>query len=255
MPRFTRKEIEKYYELIGVDPKQEGLIIKDIINLPFIGELFEMNEFDRKLPYSAKELSDSYSVLLSMIKDGFWYSSKKRREEAYNAAHAIIDDLNIFRIANYSVEDDYEHYTDKRNNLKIAIINGLCQVGDLVNFRLYQQNYTFCEIYNKIVGIVNEERKREKEGLDDEEKTSKELMTLYYLIALSKFYRTDDESKIFDGTGRIFLPNLKVLIKRRGITETQYEELRKQGYNIEKFDEREQPDRPLSFYVLRKKER
>ena len=212
MPKFTKDEIRKYYEVLGLNPDDEGFVMKDSINLLYIGDLYELNEFDRKLSYTSKELSDNYTLFLQMIKDGFWYNTKKRRDNAFNSAFEIIDDLSKFDI---EVKDNEELTIDRRNNLMSTIIKGLCEVGDIIDFRLYQKNASFKSIYNKITNIETQENTKNKLGFDEEENTPEDLKKLYYLIAYSKFKDDGSDFEMFDGIGKVSLLNLKVMIKRR----------------------------------------
>lgn len=212
MPKFTKDEIKKYYEVLGLNPDNEGLIMRDSINLIFIGELYELNDFERKLSYTHKELSDSYTLFLQMIKDGFWYSTKKRRDNAFNSAFEIIDDLTKFDI---EAKDNEELTIDRRNNLMSTIINGLCEVGDIIDFRLYQKNASFKSIYNKISNIETQENTKNKLGFDDEENTPEDLKKLYYLIAYSKFKDDGSDFEMFDGVGKVSLVKLKSMIRKR----------------------------------------
>ena len=211
MPKFDRKEIEQYYSILGLNPKEEGLIMRDSINLFFIGDLYELNGFNRKLSYTSKELSDSYNLLNQMIKDGFWYETKKRREKAFQSALDIIDDLTKFDIEDKNNE---ELTTDRMNSLKTTIINGLCSVGDIITFRMYQKNSSFSSVVKKITDIENEEDCKEKLNMDEEEKTPDDLKKLYYLIAYSKFKNDGSDFEMFDGTGKITLPRIRNLVKR-----------------------------------------
>ncbi len=210
MPKYKKEDIEKYYEMLGLDPNEEGLIKRDSINLLYIGDLYELNEFDKKLSYTSKDLSDSYSLLVQMIRDGFWYDTKKRREQAFEAALDVIDDLTKFDI---EAIDNPELTTDRMNSLKTTIINGLCSVGDLTKFRMYQKNSSFASLYLKICDIENEEECKEKLCIE-EDKTPKDLKKLYYLMAYSKFVKDGSDFEMFDGTGKITLQRIRYLVRR-----------------------------------------
>ena len=147
MPKYSKNDITTYYEILGIDPKEEGLVIADSINLNEIGDLYYLNEFDKKLSYTSEELSKVYSLLYMMIKDGFWYNTKKRRDNALVSTIEIINDLT-----NFDIEDinDEELTNDRKNNLKAAIIKGLCSCEDIINLRFYQKNATFNSVYSKI---------------------------------------------------------------------------------------------------------
>lgn len=211
MPKFNRDDIVKYYEVLGLNPEEQGLIMKDSVNLSYIGDLYELNEFDSKLSYTSKELSDVYSLLLALIKDGFWYDNKKRRENAFKSSFEVIDDLTKFDI---EVKYNKEMTIDRMNNLKSTIIKGLCSAGDIIAFRLYQKNTSFKSIYKKIKDIENEETCEEKLNYDIE-KTPIDLMTLYYLIAYSKLKNDGSDFEMFDGTGNLTLSRIRNLVKRK----------------------------------------
>ena len=163
MPKFSKEEIVKYYEILGLEKSEKNLILRDSINLNCISDLYYLNDLDKRLPYSFEELSNSYSLLIGMIRDGFWYDSKKRRENALNDAYEIIDELSSF-INDSSDEEDI----DRKVNLKTTIINGLCSVGDIITFRLFQKNASFNLIYSKIQEIEAEELNNAKMCLDED---------------------------------------------------------------------------------------
>lgn len=212
MPKFGKEDITKYYEVLGLDPNEEGLVMRDSINLLYIGDLYELNGFDKKLSYTAKELSDNYTVLVQILKDGFWYSTKKRRDNAQTSAFEIIDDLTKF---NVEAKDNEELTIDRKNNLKSTIIKGLIEAGDIIELRLYQKNTAFKSILNKILLIENEEFVKGRLGIYDEEQTPKDLMKLYYLIAYSKLQDDGSDFEMFDGVGDVSLVNLKSMVKKR----------------------------------------
>ena len=209
MPKFNKDDILKYYDILEVN-KDEGLIIRDSINLNLISDLYELNGFNNTLSYTSEELSNVYSLLFQILKDGFWYSTKKRREEALNASFEIINELMNL---DYKDEDDEELTIDRRNNLKATIIKGLCSAGDLITFRFYQNNSSFNTIYNKIKEIEKEQKANDFMGVDYD-KVPDDLMKLYYLIALSKLKNNKNDYEMFDGTGQVSMINLKSLIRR-----------------------------------------
>ena len=210
MPKFNRNDIEQYYKVLGLNPNEEGLIVKDSINLLEIGELYELNEFDKKLPYTSEELSKVYSLLVMTIKNDFLYASSKRRENAFRSALEIIDDLTKFEI---DAKDNEELTVDRMNNLKSTIIKGLCCAGDVIDFRLRQKNATVNSLNKKITDIENEEKSKESLNYDIE-KTPDELMKLYYIILYSKFKNNGSDFEMFDGIGNITLSRIRSLVRR-----------------------------------------
>lgn len=295
MTKYTRDEIAKYYEILGLNPNEEGLVIDDSLRLTSIGDLYELNEFDRKLPYTSKDLSDAYSLLINMIKDGFWYNTKKRQENAYNAAHEIIDELTCFDVRNPHDSDEKsvtlgpEITKEKETSLKTTIIRGLCEAGDLIEFRLYQKNVTATEVHDKILSIIKEEKEKEtakakavleknnkipKRGAniiyplkyynkvqpdeeieeeEDEYKTPKDLMSLYYLITYSKFDIFHDAYKMFDGSRKFWLSNLKTIVRTRIISDEQEQVLGQLGIKFKQINEND--DTKPTFIVYKKKQK
>lgn len=209
MSKFTREDILRYYSILGLED-QEGLICPETIKLDYITDLFELNEFDRKLSYTAKDLSDSYGLLHTIINDGFWYTSKKRRSEAFNASMEIIDELTDFDVED---EDNEEMTIDRKNNLKATIIKGLCSVGDIITFNLYQKNASFNSMYTRIVDKEKEDLDKEKLGIHYDQ-DPEALKILNYLIVYSKFKSDGSDFEMFDGVGKVSLPNLRRLVKR-----------------------------------------
>ena len=207
MTRFKREDIEQYYKVLGLDPNEEGLIYRDTINLPEIGELYRLNDFKSKLPYTAEELSKSYSLLVNMIHDDFWYNTQKRKDSAFQAAMDILDDLTKFNI---EVEGNPEMTTARMHHLKTVILNGLCCAGDLVKFRMYQKNSSFDTIFKFVNALENEE----KLSIDKEENTPKALKKLYYLILYSRFKDFGRDYELFDGAGDVRLYQVRYLVKR-----------------------------------------
>ena len=211
MKKFKREDIEQYYKMLGLDPNEEGLISTNTIKLREIGELYRLNDFERKLPYTAEELSKTYSLLVNMIREDFWYDTQKRKEKAFQAALDIVDDLTKFDI---EVKDNPEMTTARMHNLKIAILRGLCCAGDLVKFRMYQKNSSFDTIFKFVNALENEENFREKLSMDEEEKTPDDLKRLYYIILYSKFKNFGRDYELFDGTGNLILPQVRYLVRR-----------------------------------------
>ena len=208
MPKYNKDEITKYYEILGIDTKGKNLIKKDSINLNNISDLYYLNGFNKKLPYTFEELSNSYALLIEMIKNGFWYDSKKRREAALCNAYEIIDDLSCVMNDVKSEED-----IDKIVNLKTTIINGLCSVGDIIAFRLFQKNASFNLISSKIHEMEIEELNNIKMCLG-EDNYPDDLKKLYYLMAYSKFNNDGNNLEIFDGLGKVSLINLRHIVKK-----------------------------------------
>ena len=211
MAKFSREDIEQYYKILGLDPNEEGLIYRDTINLQEIGDLYKLNDFEKKLPYTAEDLSKAYSLLVNMTRENFWYASRKRQQLAFQSALDVLDDLTKFEL---EVEDNPDMTMARMHNLKTAIIRGLCCSGDIITFRMYQKNSSFDTIYTFITNLENEEQCKEKLEIDEEEKTPDELKKLYYLILYSKFQNFGRDYELFDGLGNLTLPKVRNLVKR-----------------------------------------
>lgn len=210
MPKFTKEEVLRYYDVLGLDREDEGLIVpENTINLEYISDLYDINEFERKLSYTYRDVSEAYGILSYMINDEFWYEGEERKEKAITSALEIIDDLTVL-----DIEDVDEDVTiDRMNNLKATILNGLCSVGDIIDFRLYVQNASFDSIYERVTAMDKEDKENEFLG-HDEEKYPESLKTLYYLIAYLKFNNTGSDCQIFDSVGHVSLPNLRRLVNQ-----------------------------------------
>ena len=98
MPKFTKEEVLQYYDVLGLDREDEGLIVpEDTIDLEFITDLYDLNEFDRKKSYTYKGLSESYGILSYMINDDFWYEGIKIEVKASRAVDSESDDTLIMK--------------------------------------------------------------------------------------------------------------------------------------------------------------
>jgi len=190
MPKFSKEDITRYYEILGIS-NLDDLIIKDKMNLNYIGDLYNLNNLDKKTSYTTEELSNVYSLLLSVINDDFWYDNKKRKDNALVSSFEIINDLTKFDINS----DDNESFVERRNNLYTTIIKGICEVGDIIDFRLYQKNVSFNSVVNKINNC-------------DEEELS-DLKKLYYLVALSKYNENENIDDIYDSLNKISIKKLE----------------------------------------------
>ena len=193
MPKFNKEEIIKYYEILGVS-NLDNLIVRDQINLNYIGDLYIKNNFSKKLSYTAEELSNVYSLLIQMIRDVFWYETKQRRENALNSSFEVINDLTQLKIETGNPETDIE----RRNNLYTTVIKGLCEVGDIISFRLYQNNSSFDSICKKM------------KNWDENE--PEDLQKLYYIMALSKSDKNENNIEIFDSLNKVSLQKLKKVV-------------------------------------------
>ena len=211
MPKFTKEEVLQYYDVLGLDREDEGLIVpEDTIDLEFITDLYDLNEFDRKISYTYKGLSEAYGILSFMINDDFWYDGKERRNLALSSVIDMIEELSDLDIED---KDNEDMTIDRKNNLKATIINGLCSAGDLVDFRLYEQNASFASIYDKVTSMEKEEKANMVLG-HDEDDYPEALKILYYLIAYHKFKKTGSDAQIFDGTAKVSLSNLRRLVNQ-----------------------------------------
>ena len=189
MPRFTKEDMLRYYEILGIS-SLDKLIIRDSINLNYIGDLYGLNNLEKRSSYTTHELSNVYSLLLNVTCDDFWYEGKKRKENALVSSFEVISDLTKFSIN----DDDLESRIEKRNNLYITVIKGLCEVGDIIDFRLYEKNVSFKNVLSKA---------------DILEEDFVDLKKLYYLIALSKYNENENIDDIFDSLNKVLLKKLK----------------------------------------------
>lgn len=189
MPRFSKEEIKRYYEILGIS-NLDGLIMNDKINLSYIGDLYNLNNLDKKTSYTIEELSNVYSLLISITKDDFWYETKRRKDNALISSFEVINDLTKFEINS----GDYETDIERRNNLYTTIIKGLCEVGDIIDFRLYQKNVS----HNSVIEKLN----------NFDENVEDDLKKLYYLVALSKLNEKQNIDEIFDSLDKVDLRKL-----------------------------------------------
>lgn len=194
MPKFNKDDMLRYYEILGIS-NLDGLIFRDKINLNYIGDLYDLNNLNRKTSYTTEELSNVYSLLLNITSDDFWYESKKRKENALISSFEVISDLTKFNIDSIASET----YVERRNNLYITVIKGLCEVGDIIDFRLYQKNASYKNVMEKI------------ENFDDE--IESDLKKIYYLIALSKLNENENIDDIYDSLNKISLSKIDNKIK------------------------------------------
>ena len=223
MPTYKKSDIEKYYEILGVSGR-EGLKCPDFIRLDNLEELFELNHLndcgdwlnnpdtyiDEELVSSMKNLSTAYGLLHSIIFHGFIYETEEQKQNAYDSAMAILEDLSQIDV---SVPDDETKSAVRRNNLKASILSGLSCVDDIIRFRLYQQNTGFNSIYYKISDIEADELHCEQSKIEYD-KTPDVLMKLYYLMAYSKFVKNDSEFEMFDIQNQVDLKKLRSLVRR-----------------------------------------
>lgn len=223
MPMFKKNDILKYYEVLGVQDR-EGLICPDMIDLEYITDLFDLNHFgdggnwldnpdtfvDPSVADSLKEVSEAYGLLYSIVNEGFWYETKDRQQRAMDGALGILDDLSKIDV---TISGDDEKTAIRKNNLKEAILSGICCAGDIITCRFFEQNADFNSIYLKISDIEAEETHCAKKGFEYDE-TPEPLMRLYYLMAYSKFADNGSNFELFDSNDKLTLSRVRTLVRR-----------------------------------------
>ena len=226
MPVYSKDDILRYYEALGVIDREGLFYPKEgkTVKLDSLSELFDINELgecgdwledpdtyiDSQVVGSMRNLSDAYSMLHFCIFNGFMYESKAHKQKAFDAAMAVYDDLKDI---NVEVKGDDVKSALRRNNLRTTILRGLCCAGDLVRFRLQQDNNNFETIYSKITDIEKEDAHCEKNNFGCD-KTPDALMKLYYLAAYAKFAENGSGFEMFDFGDNVSLGKLRSLVRR-----------------------------------------
>ena len=210
MPVFRKKDLERYYKVLGVDG-QEGLVMADIIKLDMLSELYELNDFERKLPYTADNLSKAYELLYYIVTDRESYDTIERSDVAFNCAMEIIDTLSSME---YGVPGDEEATLERTHNLKATIINGLSCAGELVKFYFLFKNSSPELVMDRIKEYEKINKEIAFSGSNDT-MVPESLITLYYLMLYSKFQKNGSDFELFDTCNEVKLKNVRRLVNRQ----------------------------------------
>ena len=236
MSIFNKLEVEEYFNVIGLDDKKIKDKYEKRISLDYISELYRKINGKNILPGSSKKVSDVYAVLLSIIKDDFWYETKEDQQRALESAIEIIGDLSCFQVTkDFNPQDNFE----RTSNLIATIISGLCACEDITKFRLYQRNASFKSLYysKKDYGEMTED-----------------LRKLYLLMAYSKFEDVNRDHEMFDENNQLSFEKLSNLIKKNVKEnvplkdERHYDETKERPYTL---IQKEKEDKPLQLTLRR----
>ncbi len=141
MAKYTKEDIIQYFNILGVDIDEEK--VKDCY-LYSICELFFKNKLDETLPKSSRKLSDEFGVVLSIIRDDFFYESIEEQQMAMDTCLKILSDLSTLQVTEpFDPDKNYE----RTNNLLRVILAGLSEVEDINQFGVFYNNEDFHKLY------------------------------------------------------------------------------------------------------------
>ena len=159
-----------------------------------ICELFFKLKLDEKLPKSSKRLSDEYGVIMSIIRDDFFYDTVEEQQMAMDNCIEIISDLSSLQVTEpFDPDKNFE----RTNNLLRVIIAGLSEVGDLNQFGLYYKNTSFSKLYY---------------GKKNYDEMPEDLKILHLLMAYKKFEDYGRDHLIFDENDEVSFKRLAAVI-------------------------------------------